>query len=554
MFIQNSAGISNFFGKNRAMETASVAGVLGENGDSPFYKPCVFETDQTPDRGKLVFKEIAWMGDKDGTSNEWFSIQKRDAGPLDVSGYQVLNENEKIDIVIPKGTILSDGNPVYVLARKDGISGVDADLIFSGAVKNSDEGLRLFDDNCRLLDEVFASPKWPAGNNTTKETMRRNMATLAWFMPPEVLGQSKKDDTADAQETQSGSTGANQTEESNSASSSAAQTPFEISGKININTASREELITLSGIGQVKAQAIIDYRDTVSLFYKIEDIMNVSGIGQATFDNIKDQITVGDISPPAGPAPVQDGIPPSPPLYKFTLAKSGTGTGLIKNPSGTLCDEGCGQYSEDHVYGDVLNFSAEAASGSEFGGWSGACLGGGACQVTMNEAKTVIAIFNLKSPPAPPAQIPPVDQPRILISEVMTGIEGNSSYDFVEIYNAGPNEADLTGWTLKKKSSTGSESSLVVASRLFGKVIAAGKYLLLANDGGYTGSVPADVLWPSSYGLAYTNNAVLLYNGSGGVADQILWTEIPAGQSYSRISWEGSDFTVGEPTPQNSLD
>ena len=62
---------------------------------------------------------------------------------------------------------------------------------------------------------------------------------------------------------------------------------------ININTADSATLQTLNGIGPSKAQAIIDYRVQYGAFANIEDIMNVSGIGTATYNNIKDFITVG---------------------------------------------------------------------------------------------------------------------------------------------------------------------------------------------------------------------------------------------------------------------
>ena len=61
---------------------------------------------------------------------------------------------------------------------------------------------------------------------------------------------------------------------------------------ININTASKSQLTELSGIGDVKAEAIIDYRSTNGYFKTIEDILNVSGIGDAVFAKIKDHITV----------------------------------------------------------------------------------------------------------------------------------------------------------------------------------------------------------------------------------------------------------------------
>ncbi len=64
--------------------------------------------------------------------------------------------------------------------------------------------------------------------------------------------------------------------------------------KVNINTASLEELDTLPGIGPVIGQRIIDYRETNGPFNSIEEIVLVSGIADATFDKIKDQITVGD--------------------------------------------------------------------------------------------------------------------------------------------------------------------------------------------------------------------------------------------------------------------
>lgn len=65
-----------------------------------------------------------------------------------------------------------------------------------------------------------------------------------------------------------------------------------ISGKVNINTADIDELMTLPGIGEAKARSILEYRDEVGLFEDIEDIMNISGIKEGAFNKIKDLITV----------------------------------------------------------------------------------------------------------------------------------------------------------------------------------------------------------------------------------------------------------------------
>ena len=87
---------------------------------------------------------------------------------------------------------------------------------------------------------------------------------------------------------------------------------------VNINTASVQELEALNGVGPVKAQAIVDYRKAHGPFKSIDQIKDVKGIGDATFDKIKADIAVGGsttmpsaaaktapatAAPPAKPAP-----------------------------------------------------------------------------------------------------------------------------------------------------------------------------------------------------------------------------------------------------------
>jgi comEA protein len=66
-----------------------------------------------------------------------------------------------------------------------------------------------------------------------------------------------------------------------------------LTGKININTAGPDDLQTLPRVGPATAQKIIEYRERKGPFRSIEEIKNVKGIGQKTFEKIKANITVG---------------------------------------------------------------------------------------------------------------------------------------------------------------------------------------------------------------------------------------------------------------------
>ncbi|MCL5795533.1 MAG: helix-hairpin-helix domain-containing protein [Patescibacteria group bacterium] len=67
-----------------------------------------------------------------------------------------------------------------------------------------------------------------------------------------------------------------------------------IAGKINLNSCSLEELDSLPGIGPAKAQDIVAYRDANGGFNSTEELKNVKGIGEKTFEKLKDLVTVED--------------------------------------------------------------------------------------------------------------------------------------------------------------------------------------------------------------------------------------------------------------------
>lgn len=63
-------------------------------------------------------------------------------------------------------------------------------------------------------------------------------------------------------------------------------------GKVNLNTATQEELESVTGIGPAKAKAIIDHRKKNGKFKKVEDLDDVPGFGKATVDKVKSELTV----------------------------------------------------------------------------------------------------------------------------------------------------------------------------------------------------------------------------------------------------------------------
>lgn len=153
----------------------------------------------------------------------------------------------------------------------------------SGAVKNP--GIYELNEGARLNDAIEASGGLAEDANFDYVAKNLNKARIL-NDEEKIYIPFNKDDLSLI-----GNNAADNSKNTNSTNTKSSKNIDTTSAKININIATKEELTTLKGIGDSFAQRIIDYRQEKK-FTKIEDIKNVKGIGEKTFENIKEKITV----------------------------------------------------------------------------------------------------------------------------------------------------------------------------------------------------------------------------------------------------------------------
>lgn len=154
-------------------------------GDAPAdpIQLCGFNTRQTPPPNpKIIVNEVAWMGTLTAATDEWIELSLRAGEPIDISGWQLIDQGEQIKIFIEAPVLLTPTQAFYLLERTDDdtVPKISADQIYSGALSNTNEALRLFDADCNLVDEVFAASNWPAGDVKERRTMERTRNSLLW--------------------------------------------------------------------------------------------------------------------------------------------------------------------------------------------------------------------------------------------------------------------------------------------------------------------------------------------------------------------------------------
>lgn len=177
---------------------------------------------------------------------------------------------EKYILVDIKGEVKKPG--VYKLKENSRV--IDAINVSGGLTKKSytkyiNLSRILKDENVIIVNSTSEIKKVSSGNNITEVKINKDSKNSASISESELITNDNV-----------------KSEEDNTVNS------LENNQKVNINTATKEELMKLSNIGESKAEKIIDYRTANGNFNSIEDIKKVSGIGDKLYDSIKENITV----------------------------------------------------------------------------------------------------------------------------------------------------------------------------------------------------------------------------------------------------------------------
>ncbi len=154
---------------------------------APIVKTCSYGQSGNPTYEPLVINEVAWMGTLAGSQNEWVELKNVRNVPLNLEGYQLIDGGGKIHVTLGKITVPAGGYVLLERTDDESVPGIAADVVYTGAIGNSNEGLHLFTNVCVFLDAVIANPAWPAGDNDTKRTMERT-ASLQWQTSYAPLG------------------------------------------------------------------------------------------------------------------------------------------------------------------------------------------------------------------------------------------------------------------------------------------------------------------------------------------------------------------------------
>ena len=143
-----------------------------------FWSPSVMAADFLT----VVIDKITWMGNKDSHSNEWIELYNNSSVPVVLDNWKLIAEDGSPEINLI-GEIA--GQDFFLLERSDDetVPEIEADLIYTKSLNNDGESLKLINEQGKVIDEVNCSAGWFAGDNETKQTMKRKSPNVSGNNP-----------------------------------------------------------------------------------------------------------------------------------------------------------------------------------------------------------------------------------------------------------------------------------------------------------------------------------------------------------------------------------
>ena len=543
-----------------------------------------------PQAGPLdvVINEVAWMGTTYDANDEWMELYNNTDTPIDLTGWTLRAADGTPNITL-NGVIPAHGH--FLLERTDDttIPDIPADQIYTGALGNTGEVLELRDGGGALIDSANGDGGgWPAGNNTTKQTMERIDPTApdaddnwgnntTWIRNGHDNGGNPLNGTPKARNSLSWPDLTMSKEAPATAPIGAPlvyaltlvnQGPLTATSVLITDTLPAGFLYgTYAGpypcalqgstfscqAGEIPpaGQGHILITGTVALTASgtlLNVVQATTAITEVTgTNNLAQAATVVQQACPdlaagkAGPATTHAGDP-----ITYTLAV--TNLGSLDAPAVRLTDTlpaGVAFLSQDSPYTWTHPTPQVVV-------WEvGSLLPGGAARILLHAQALPTATGTLTNTAraSTPAAESSLDnntahwrsivllpgQGQVVINEVAwAGTQASTADEWIELYNASPYDIDLSGWTL----SDGGDISITLS----GVITAGGYFLLERTDDNTISDIPADMFFSGILGNAgealtlrdALGNVVDTANGNGGA-----WpagTASPNYQSMERIN------------------
>jgi len=127
--------------------------------------------------GTVLINEICWMGTALSANDEWIELYNNTNKTVSLEGWELISQDKR-PIIELKGEIKPQGFFLLERTNDESVADAKADLIYTGALNNEGEYLKLIDELGNSIDEIDCQAGWFFGDNQTKQTMERKSPSL----------------------------------------------------------------------------------------------------------------------------------------------------------------------------------------------------------------------------------------------------------------------------------------------------------------------------------------------------------------------------------------